>query len=316
MARPINPTQLASELPPSILAPVPRASLAVDPTVASLLSLLDDPSPCIWEPVFRELKDRGRSILGPLRIAARNDNPQLRARARALLESIERKKRLRRLLSYISRPRFHLETAAWLFSGLEMGEFDSRPFVRELDDLAELARGKFYDVKGDLNRALLLPNFLGDRFGFKVPKGKDGRELPDIELEYENLHPSKIFIHQVLAKRTGLPLSIAVAWKLVAFRLARPMELVGIPGHVLVRVPAGSRRILVDPCNGGRPVSRREVREYLEAYDIPFGPSVFQPMDDRAIMRRMVANYMKSLGMRGQFGRAEELLTLHALLDE
>ena len=55
---------------------------------------------------------------------------------------------------------------------------------------------------------------------------------------------------------------------------------------------------------------------YTVAYDIPFGPAVFEPMDDRAIMRKMVANYMKSLGMRGQFGRAEELLTLHAILDE
>jgi regulator of sirC expression with transglutaminase-like and TPR domain len=109
---------------------------------------------------------------------------------------------------------------------------------------------------------------------------------------------------------------LAIVWRLVADRLAHPMDLVGIPGHVLVRVPSGPRRILVDPCAKGRPVSRREVREYLEAYDIPFGPGVFETMDDRAIMRRLVTNWMKSLGMRGQFGRAEELLTLHALLDE
>ena len=124
------------------------------------------------------------------------------------------------------------------------------------------------------------------------------------------------FVHQVLAKRRGLPLSLAIVWKLVASRLALPIELVGIPGHVLVRVPSGPRRILVDPCSKGRPVSRREVREYLEAYDIPFGPSVFEPMDDRAIMRKLVANYMKSMGMRGQFGRAEELIGLHSILDE
>ncbi|MDE0896327.1 MAG: hypothetical protein OSB10_07050 [Planctomycetota bacterium] len=303
-------------LPAARLMPSNTGHLTPDTALASMLSLLDDPSPAVWEPVFRELRGRGRAITGPLRAASRHDNPLLRSRARALLEAAERKKRLRRLVSYIARPHFRLETAVWLFSGIEMPGFDSRPYVRELDDLAEIARDGYTDAQGQLSRALLLPKFLGERFTYKVPTDKDGVELPEIQVDYETHHPGQIFIHQVLAKRRGLPLSLAIVWRLVAMRLSRPMDLVGIPGHVLIRVPSGARRILVDPCNGGRPVSRREVREYLEAYDIPFGPRVFEPMDDRAIMRKLVANYMKSLGMRGQFGRAEELLTLHAMLDE
>ncbi len=303
-------------LPVSRFTPSVTGHLTSDSTLASLLSLLDDPTPAVWEPVFRELRSRGKSIVGPLRAATRHESPLLRSRARALIETAERKKRLRRLVAYIARPKFRLETAVWLFSGLEMSGFDSRPFSRELDDLAEIARASYSDAKGPLNRALLLPKFLGKRFTFVMPTDKNGIQLPEVQSDYETHHPGQIFIHQVLANRRGLPLSLAIVWKLVANRLARPMDVVGIPGHVLIRVPSGQRRILLDPCNDGLPVSRREVREYLEDYGIPFGPSVFEPMSDRAIMRKLVSNYMKSLGMRQLFGRAEELLLLHAILDE
>jgi len=287
----------------------------------SLLALLDDPSPAIWEPVFRELRVRGAAPIPELVRAAKDPNPVLRARARALVESHKRRLRLRRLVSYAAKTRdpvgkFDLERALFLFSALEGPNFDARPYRRELDDLAENARLAFRGVRGELDRAMVLPNYLGDRFRFTVPKRSDGVPLAEDELDRATHHPHNIFLHRVVSKRRGLPLSLAIVWRLVAERLACPMELIGIPGHVLVRVPAGRRRVLVDPCAGGRPVSRREVREYLEAYDIPFGPAIFEPMDLRGMLRRQVANYMRGMGLRGQIGQAEELLTLHALLDE
>jgi len=307
--------------PGTLASPPPRRAR----NHASLLALLDDPSPAIWEPVYRELRLRGTAALPELKEASRHSNPRLRARARALVESHERRYRLRRLTAYTARTafpcgrrteRFDLERAMWLLSAIETPRFDMRPYGRELDDLAENARGAFTGVRGDLDRAMVLPNYLGERFRFTVPRRSDGSSLSGEDLDSATHHPHNVLLHRVLSKRRGLPLSIAVVWKLAFRRLAAPLELVGIPGHVLVRIPAGKRRILVDPCAGGRPVSRREVREYLEAYDIPFGPDVFQPMSSRSILRRTIANYMRGMGLRGQIGQAEELLTLHALCDE
>lgn len=296
---------------------------------SSLLALLDDPSPAVWEPVFRELRLRGSAALPELEMAAKHPNPRLRARARALVESHKRRHRLRRLTTYAARTlpastpkthhkseRFDLERALWMLSAVEAPRFDSRRFRRELDDLAENAREAFGGVHGELNQAMVLPKYLGERFRFTVPRRSDGRKLSGDELDRATHHPHNILLHRVLRKRRGLPLSIAVAWKLAYQRLAAPIELISIPGHVLVRIPSGKRRILVDPCAGGRPISRREVRRYLEAFDIPFGPGVFQAMSDRAILRRTIANYMRGMGLRGQIGQSEELLTLHALCDE
>lgn len=295
---------------------------------SSLIALLDDPSPGTWEPVFRILRQRTRAALPELQRAQEDPSPRLRARARALIASHERRGRLRRVVRYAARTlergeRFDLERALWMFSSIEGERFDARPFERSLDLLAEDAMLHFAGRKvgsGKLERAMALPDYMGRRFRFVMPRDSKGQKLEEAAHDRATHHPHNILLHRVLQRRSGLPLSIAIVWRLVAERIGAPLEVIGIPGHVLVRVPGaatgGGRRILVDPASEGRPVSRREVREYLEAYDVPFGPATFAPLSPRGIMRRYVANYMRGLGLRGQLGQAEELLTLHALLDE
>ena len=289
--------------------------LPADPELRSLLVLLSDPSPAVWEPVFRELRRRGSAAAGPLRAASRAPDARLRARARALLDGHDRRHRLRRLYAYAARSRTRLETAMWLFATLEGPRFDRRPFAAELDELAELVRGAHRGARGELDRAMALPGFLGERFAFAIPRSRSDGPLGEEGLQLASHHPHRIHLHRVLASRKGLPLSLALVWRMVADRLGLPMEILDLPGHVLVRIPAGPRRILVDPCTGGAPVSRREVREYLEAHDIPFGPRLLKPMNDRALLRRHTANLMRGLGLRGQVGQAEELLPLHELFD-
>ena len=317
-----DPTRGASAPEPPLTTllpagPAPSGAPArpTDPELRSLLDLLDDPSPAVWQPVFRELRARGTAIHPLLRRLARGDAPRRRARARALLDSHARRLGLRRLVSYATRPRPRLERALWLFARLDTPRFDSRPFETELDDLAELLRGEYRAAEGELDRAMVLPKFLGERFTWSVPRGAGEDPYDDDELRAASHHPHRIHLHRVLATRRGLPLTLALVWRLVGERLGLKLEILDLPGHVLVRIPAGPRRILVDPASGGQPVSRREVREYLEAHDIPFAPRLLKPMDDRDLLRRHTANLMRGLGMRGQVGQAEELLLLHELFD-
>ena len=298
--------------PPGLARP---ARAPDDPVLRSLLELLDDPAPAVWEPVFRELRARGTAIHPHLRRAARSEAPRRRARARALLAGHARRLGLRRLVSYATRRHLNLERALWLFARLDTPRFDRRPYERELDGLAELLREEYRAADSELDRALVLPRFLGERFTWSIPRGAGEAPYGDDELRAASHHPHRIHLHRVLETRRGLPLSLALVWRLVGERLGLKFELLDLPGHVLVRVPAGPRRILVDPASGGEPVSRREVRQYLEAHDIPFGPRLLQPMDDRDLLRRHTANLMRGLGMRGQVGQAEELLLVHELFE-
>ena len=66
-------------------------------------------------------------------------------------------------------------------------------------------------------------------------------------------------LHQVLARRKGMPILLACVWIEVGQRAGIPVEGIGMPGHFLVRVggPAG---VFVDAFDGGQELSREGCR--------------------------------------------------------
>ena len=66
-------------------------------------------------------------------------------------------------------------------------------------------------------------------------------------------------IHQVLARRKGMPILLACVWVEVGARAGIPVEGVGMPGHFLVRV-GGAAGVHVDAFAGGQELSREGCR--------------------------------------------------------
>lgn len=66
-------------------------------------------------------------------------------------------------------------------------------------------------------------------------------------------------LHQVLARRKGMPILLSCVWIEVGRRAGIPVEGIGMPGHFLARVggPAG---VHVDPFAGGQELSREGCR--------------------------------------------------------
>nr|WP_308217740.1 transglutaminase-like domain-containing protein [Streptantibioticus silvisoli] len=120
---------------------------------------------------------------------------------------------------------------------------------RELDRLAsEVARraasGTGTGTAGTPERwAWALRDVLGARHGFH------GRAA-----DYDRLESS--LLAAVLRRRSGLPILLSVVWTEVGRRAGAPVHGVGRPGHFVAGVgdPAG-HRLLVDPFNGGVPLS-------------------------------------------------------------
>ena len=67
---------------------------------------------------------------------------------------------------------------------------------------------------------------------------------------YEDVRSS--LLHEVLRRRSGLPILLSVVWCEVAARLDVPAYSLGVPGHVLVGIghPDGEH-VVVDPYRGG-----------------------------------------------------------------
>ncbi len=66
-------------------------------------------------------------------------------------------------------------------------------------------------------------------------------------------------LHQVLARRKGMPILLACVWIEVGRRAGIPVDGIGMPGHFLVRV-GGAVGVHVDPFAGGQELSREGCR--------------------------------------------------------
>jgi regulator of sirC expression with transglutaminase-like and TPR domain len=109
--------------------------------------------------------------------------------------------------------------------------------------------------------------------------------------------PRNSFLDQVLDRRLGIPISLAVLMMEVGRRVGLRFEGIGMPGHFLVR----SDDVFVDPYHGGQMLDVEGCQALfhrLHGPAAPFSPALLAPNGPRAILARMLANLRHSYAAR------------------
>lgn len=275
-------------------------------TLRPLAGLLADPSPTVWKAVRAEVHRLGRRAEGWLRGLARNGVPgvdaesaaRVRARARRLLLDLGRKRVARRLAGFAARGVPDLERGLWLLSRFEEPDLDTRPYVAALDAMAAEVGRRIEARPPGIARSLVLCEYLG-------------RELGIAGNTEDFHHPDNIYLHRAIVKRAGMPLTLAAIYHLVGRRAGISTALVGLPGHVVLRLHAPDRNELVDPFAGGETLTEQQCLRYLADHGLPFDPVWFRDAAPQSMFRRHLLNLRGSYSRRG-LGRevrlAEEVL--------
>ena len=121
----------------------------------------------------------------------------------------------------------------------------------------------------------------------------------------EYYDPRNSYLNQVLDRRLGNPISLAVVQMEVAHRLGIPLDGVSFPGHFLVRLPVDGGLLVMDPFNGGRPLAVDELRERARPHlgqspDDNLLLQILSPAPNRAILTRVLRN------LHGLYSEAEQ----------
>lgn len=132
------------------------------------------------------------------------------------------------------------ETLDLAFGALLLARFDHPDLSPDewLARLDELASAAPPDAADDLSS---LTGYLYGELGFRGNR-----------LDYYDIRNS--YLHQVLDRKLGIPISLATMMIEVAKRLGRPLQGVGFPGHFLVQAEPGE--LYLDPFDGGRRLDR------------------------------------------------------------
>lgn len=164
------------------------------------------------------------------------------------------------------------------------------------------------DVLGHVQQ---LGQFLFDADGFTGNLG-----------DYDD--PRNSFVNDVLARRTGIPITLSIIYMHVGRRVGLWLEGVNFPGHFLVRCKgmlgdaAPTEDLILDPFHGGIVLTERDCARLLVRHageGARFDRTLLAPTFKLQILVRMLVNLKRAYARLRSFGRARDVSDLVLALD-
>jgi regulator of sirC expression with transglutaminase-like and TPR domain len=271
----------------------------------ALIDLLADEDEAVVRPVEARLAELGERARAALAASVDDSDARRRTRARRLLGALERREGLARLRVVASRALLDLERGLFTLAELAGSPAELSAAAAELDEWAAAVQGRLGEADAaeatGFDRPLTLVEVLAGEVGL--------RGATD---DYH--HPDNVHVHRVVARRRGLPLTLTAIYLFVARRVGLRAAPVALPGHVLLRLYAGNRSMLVDPFDGGAVRTRKECLGYLVNRGLAPRPDWFEDADDTTLFQRQLVNLANSHRLRGRATEAEELVEVAGLV--
>jgi len=167
-------------------------------------------------------------------------------------------------------------------------DLDVERYLGDIERMAMRLRARVAQDVGAEERVVALNQYLFEDLGFQG----------NTEEYYD---PRNSYLNDVIDRRTGIPLTLAVVYMALGRRLGLPLEGVSFPGHFLVRLRLRAGTLVLDPFAGGVPLPEAELRARL-ARVIPPGATenvpvsqlpldqFLEPATNRQILARLLRN--------------------------
>ena len=164
-------------------------------------------------------------------------------------------------------------------------ELDVQAVLAEIDGLAAKLKARLPADASALRRLQSLNHYFFVELGF----------AGNVNNYYDR---GNSYLHQVLATRRGIPITLALLYCELASQLGLTARGVSFPGHFLIKLRLPQGEVVVDPFNG-RSLSREELDERLGPYrarqglagdfEVPLG-LFLQAAPARDVLARLLFN--------------------------
>jgi len=145
---------------------------------------------------------------------------------------------------------FELARTALLVAAESDPQIDVDGQLDILDQWAQQLKSRLDPDWNNLQKLARLRAFVFEELGFRGDR-----------MDYYS--PSNSLLHEVIRRRRGVPLTLAIVMLEVGWRCGIPFEGVGFPGHFLVRLAGEPKDLLLDPYKRGMSVHEEDCRRML-----------------------------------------------------
>jgi regulator of sirC expression with transglutaminase-like and TPR domain len=198
-----------------------------------------------------------------------------------------------------------LARAALLIAAEEYPDLDVDACLARIDGLADGVRGRLSGDEGPAGVLAAINGHLYRELGFRGNRA-------------EYYDPRNSYLNDVIARRTGIPITLAVLYQAVAARLGHRLVGINLPMHFMLAWPLVDDALLVDPFEDGLIVTPRDCEARLTAIagqPVRLQPEHFAAVDPRMIARRMLNNLYQIHRAQGDAARARAALERIGLVE-
>lgn len=191
-----------------------------------------------------------------------------------------------------------LARAALLVAAESDPNVDVERSLQTLDAWAGELAGRFQPGWNNLQKLARLRNYVFEELGFRGDR-----------TDYYS--PSNSLLHEVLERRRGIPVTLAIVMLEIGWRVGIPFEGVGFPGHFLVRLTGEPSDLLLDPYQRGMSVHEEDCRRMLEESTggkLEYDEELLASVGKRDMIVRLLRN-LKGAWLR----RGDDAQTLRAV---
>ena len=223
---------------------------------------------------------------------------------------------IRRFTEVAKAPSPDLAPAALAIARIEYPQLDASRYLQALDRMGAAAADRIASLGDDAD----LPRRIAEisAYLFKEQGFAGNRQHYD--------DPRNSFLNNVIDRRTGIPITLALVYIEVSRRAGLRIEGVNFPGHFLLGVhpdgPEAARgdgeQVIVDPFHGGTILSELDCRKLLRSHagdEVPFDRRMLARATKLEIIVRMLVNLKRVYVRMRSFPQAHAITELLLALD-
>lgn len=127
--------------------------------------------------------------------------------------------------------------------------------------------------------------------------------------------PRNSFLNEVMRRRTGIPISLAVLTIAIGERIGYEFEGIALPGHFMIR-DRNDPDVFIDVFAGGALLDARSCEELFHQITggvKGFHPAYLAPVDHSSIMERMLGNLRAIYAQNKDYANLEWVLELRTM---
>jgi regulator of sirC expression with transglutaminase-like and TPR domain len=267
----------------------------------ALISLLDDQDETIFAHVEAKLLSLGDDVIVTLeREWEQNLNPLVQQRIEDIIHRLQFIVLQNRLTDWLEHKQNDLLYGMWVIATFQYPDLDIDVLKEHIENLFYEAWKKGKELTEPIEKVRLLNDLLYTKYHFST--------------NTKNFHaPHNSMLNEVLDKKKGNPISLAVIYLLLAQRMRLPIYGVNLPKLFVLVCQAPNDTFYINTNNRGLIFSRDDIEQFLEQLKLPAKEQYFQPCTHLDIITRVLRNLEFSFVKLGDVDRTadiRELLTL------